>query len=89
MYKYFVPDEPEEVQAPSVHSRGDIVPLYDEDGEFILYLFLVFCIIYSNAGDVTGYLLKPKKRLPLERSAKQQLLLNGKTLSQPIVNCVA
>jgi len=81
MYKYFVPDEPEEIQAPSVHSRGDIVPLYDEDGEFILYLFLIPHILYSNVGEVTGYLLKPKKRLPLEQSAKPQLLSNGKTLS--------
>jgi len=81
MYKYFIPDEPEEVQGLSVHSRGDIVPLYDEDGEFILYLFPVSHILYSDVGEVTGYLLKPKKKLPLERSAKPQLLPNGKTLS--------
>jgi hypothetical protein len=38
MYKYFVPDEPEKIaaQAPNVNSLGDIVPVYDEQGEFVL-----------------------------------------------------
>ena len=48
MYKYFVPDERREdgpsagsvsdkleVSSASAHSRGDIVPLYDEDGRLI------------------------------------------------------
>lgn len=41
MYAYFVP--PKELQVvPSVHSRrGDIYPLYDDNGEDLLYLFLV------------------------------------------------
>ncbi|KAF8815078.1 hypothetical protein BYT27DRAFT_7249550 [Phlegmacium glaucopus] len=60
MYKYFVPDEPGSGsgaiglvsdKGPSTHSRGDILPLYDEDGE------------------VTGYILKPKKGL--DESVKQ------------------
>ena len=41
MYKYFVPEEPDGEnlefvgdKVPSAHSRGDIVPLYDEDGRF-------------------------------------------------------
>jgi hypothetical protein len=33
MYKYFVPDELKEVQSPS---PGDILPLYNENGELVL-----------------------------------------------------
>ena len=54
MYKYFIPNEPEEVQqAPSVYSQGDIVPLYDEHGEFVLCLFLVPQWIWMRETQVT------------------------------------
>ena len=49
MYKYFVPDEPDggsvgfdSDKVPSAHSRGDIVPLYDEDGKFIAISFYYY-----------------------------------------------
>ena len=49
MYKHFVPDEPDggsigfdSDQVPSAHSRGDIVPLYDEDGKFIAISFYYY-----------------------------------------------
>jgi hypothetical protein len=40
MYKYFVPDEPEKImaQAPTVNAVRDIVPLYNEHGEFFLFI---------------------------------------------------
>jgi hypothetical protein len=62
LYKYFVPDEPKQ-SAPSVQSRGDIVPLYDEHGEFMQCGLVLFQLIYYNTGKVTGYILKPKMRL--------------------------
>jgi hypothetical protein len=56
MYKYFVPDEPDGERIKfvsdekSLHSRGDIVPLYDEGGTFIatffIYLFLFQPMFY-------------------------------------------
>jgi hypothetical protein len=50
MYKYFVPDPPDggkielatasgTDKAPSAYSRGDIVPLYDEDGSTLIFFF--------------------------------------------------
>lgn len=49
MYKYFVPDEPDggsiefiSDKVPSAPSRGDIVPLYDEDGMFLVTSNLLF-----------------------------------------------
>lgn len=33
IYKYFVPDEPEMSQ-PTIQSQGDLLPLYNEHGEF-------------------------------------------------------
>ena len=53
MYNYFVPDEPRKDggtiqfvsdKLPSLtHLKGDIVPLYDEDGRFIAtFIFLLF-----------------------------------------------
>jgi len=43
MYKYFVPDEPENIAPPTpVHSRGDIVPIYDEQGGSIPYIVFSF-----------------------------------------------
>lgn len=46
MYKYFVPEEPDRQKAefvgdkiPSAHSGGDVVPLYDEDGQYIIVTF--------------------------------------------------
>jgi hypothetical protein len=52
MYKYFVPDEPRigfvSDKVPSAHSRGDIVPLYDEDGKFIgTFILLLFRLIFK------------------------------------------
>ena len=46
MYKYFVPDHEPDVRfisdkVPSAHSRGDIVPLYDEDGRFVATYILL------------------------------------------------
>jgi hypothetical protein len=51
MYKYFFPDvEPLAIalkfvgdsdKVPPAHSRGDIVPLYDEDGKFIATFFFL------------------------------------------------
>jgi hypothetical protein len=54
-----------------VQSRGDIVPLYDEHGEFIPRVVVLFQPIYSNTGEVTGYILKPKTRLdgPIKRQS--------------------
>ena len=66
MYKYFVPDasEPDNTisQAPSVDLLGDIVPLYNEQGDFKFVLFFGVSI-YSNIGEVMGYIRKPKVRL--------------------------
>ena len=46
----------------SVHSRGDIVPLYDEEGEYHLMFMAIFPTTYSGTiGELTGYMLKPKK----------------------------
>jgi hypothetical protein len=56
MYKYFVPDEPDgeriryvSDKVPSVQSRDDIVPLYDEDGKFSIasFILLLFQLIYK------------------------------------------
>jgi hypothetical protein len=75
MYKYFAPDEPDDDRIgrlsdrgssvrSSVHSRGDIVPLYDEEGESHLMFMAIFPITYSGTiGEITGYMLKPKKQL--------------------------
>ena len=75
MYKYFAPDEPDDGPDPtplsrgpslrsSVHSRGDIVPLYDEEGESYLMFMVIFPITYSGIiGEITGYMLKPKRQL--------------------------
>lgn len=43
MYKYFVPDSDAKeskiiAQAPSVNSLKEIVPLYNEQGEFHLFI---------------------------------------------------
>ena len=72
MYKHFVPDEPDggsigfdSDQVPSAHSRGDIVPLYDEDGKFIAISFYYYFNYYSDIGEVTAYMLKPKKRIEI------------------------
>jgi hypothetical protein len=57
LYKYFFPDEPladegkigsVSDQDPSAHSRGDIVPLYDEDGKFIATIDLFIIIILTT-----------------------------------------
>lgn len=50
MYKYFVPDDPDggtivsfSEKVPSVHPRGDIVPIYDDNGRFIAtFILLLF-----------------------------------------------
>ena len=75
MYKYFAPDELDgdvigllsdrgSSVRSSVHSRGDIVPLYDEEGEYYLMFMVIFLTTYSGTiGEITGYMLKPKKQL--------------------------
>lgn len=47
MYKYFVPDASLSelkitAQAPSVDLMRDLVPLYDEQGEFVLFFGVLF-----------------------------------------------
>jgi hypothetical protein len=74
MYKYFILDELEQ-SVPLVQLRGDIVPLYDEHGEFVSCVVPWFQPIYSNVGEVTGYIRKPKMRL--DESTMRQL--SGKT----------
>ena len=54
MYKYFVPDEPDDgeqiryvsdkVPSGSVKSRDDIVPLYDEGGKFSIATFILLLL---------------------------------------------
>ena len=60
-----------------MQSWGDIVPLYNERGEFIPCVVVLFQPIYSNTGEVTGYILKPKATL--DGSIKRQAI--GKTFS--------
>ena len=38
MYKYFVPDASEPKITPSVNTLKDIVPLYNDQGEFFLFI---------------------------------------------------
>jgi len=77
MYKYFALDEPDDDRIgclrvsdrgssvrSSVHSWGDIVPLYNEEGESHLMFMAIFPITYSGTiGEITGYMFKPKKQL--------------------------
>ena len=96
MYKYFAPDEPDGdgIGPPSnrgssvrssVHSRGDIVPLYDEEGKFYLMFTAILPTTYSGTiGEITGYMLKPKKQL--DAAPVTQLPSSGTSISDFITS---
>jgi hypothetical protein len=80
MYKYFVPDSDATASAP-MNSLGDIVPLYNEQGEFVLIFWTTIPTVEFNIGEITGYIRKPTKGpggSEFDKSIKQKS--SGKTI---------